>query len=414
MTDTSKKTPLNLWHKDAGANMADFGGFDMPLWYPSGVKNEHMAVLQSAGIFDTSHMDCIKVQGPEAMALLDFCFTRDISELIPGRCSYGAFLNSAGHCIDDAIVYKFSDQRFMVCVNAGMGAAIAGHLDTHGDGKKVTIKDLSDSLAKVDIQGKNALRILSTLIKDPDTVFNKMPYFSFKGDVDPDASEKVPLIDGTPVIVSRTGYTGEFGFEIFISPEKVVQLWCDLLGAGKPFDLIPCGLGARDSLRAGACLPLSHQDIGPFVFMHHPWMFALPYDPDTKMFTKPFIGSASLAKAEKTAFTYAYAGENLRKVGSGENSRVITEDGEDIGRVLTCATDMAISWQGDRIISINTPDLSSDSVIKGLSCGFVMVNQPLAMGTKLVLTEGKRRIKVKTLSDIRPDRTARLALNNFK
>lgn len=414
MTNNLKKTPLNAWHRNTGANMADFGGFDMPLWYDTGVKNEHIAVLASAGIFDTSHMDCIRVQGEEAPALLDFCFTRQIRDLSLGRCVYGAFLDIKGHCIDDAIVYKFCDDNFMVCVNAGMGASITNHLVSHSDGKSVEIKDLSDQLAKVDVQGKNALKIVSGLIKDNETVFNKMPYFSFKGNLDPDAADGVALVDGTPVIVSRTGYTGEFGFEIFIAPDKVEKLWTNLLDAGSPYGLIPCGLGARDSLRAGACLPLSHQDIGHFPFINHPWEFALPFKAGTRQFTKTFLGDKSLMNLEQPSFTYAFAGDSLRKVGAGEAGRVLTEQGQDIGRVLTCATDMGIFWHGDKIVSINTPNLPPDVKIKGLACGFVMVNQPLDMGTRLTLVEGKRKIGVQLVSDVRPDRTARLAIKNFR
>ena len=414
MTDNLKKTPLNAWHKNAGANMADFGGFDMPLWYDTGVKNEHLAVLASAGMFDTSHMDCIRVQGKDAPALLDFCFTRQICDLSMGRCVYGAFLDIQGHCIDDAIIYKFSDISFMVCVNAGMGGTIAGHLVSHGDGKSLEIKDLSDQLAKVDVQGKNALKIVSGLITDKETVFDKMPYFSFKGNLDPDASDGVTLVDGTPVIVSRTGYTGEFGFEIFIAPDKVEKLWSNLLDAGSPYGLIACGLGARDSLRAGACLPLSHQDIGHFPFINHPWEFALPFKAGTRQFTKTFLGDTSLMNLDQPSFTYAFVGDSLRKVSSGGVARVLTEQGEDIGMVLTCATDMGIFWHEGQIVSINTPNLAPDVKIKGLACGFVMVSQPLDMDTRLSLVEGKRKIGVRLVSDIRPNRTARLAIKHFK
>ncbi|MGD9825074.1 aminomethyltransferase family protein [Desulfobacter sp.] len=414
MTDNLKKTPLNEWHRNAGANMADFGGFDMPLWYDSGVKNEHIAVLKSAGMFDTSHMDCIRVQGKDAPALLDFCFTRQTRDLLSGRCVYGAFLDDQGYCIDDAIVYKFSELRFMVCVNAGMGAMVTRHLTLHSGGKSIEIINLSEQLAKLDVQGKNALKIVSGLIRDKEDIFGKMPYFSFKGDLDPDAPNGVKLMDGTPVIVSRSGYTGEFGFEIFISPDKVEKLWCDLLDAGAPYGLMPCGLGARDSLRAGACLPLSHQDIGNFPFINHPWEFALPFKAGTRQFTKTFLGAESLINLEQPSFTYAFAGDSLRKVGPGHASRVLTAQGQDIGRVLTCATDMGIFWHEDRIVSINTPNLPPDVKIKGLACGFVMVNQPLDMGTRLTLAEGKRKIGVRLVADIRPDRTARLAIKNFQ
>jgi len=413
MNDSLKTTPLNEWHRNAGANMADFGGFDMPLWYDTGVKNEHLAVLRSAGIFDTSHMACISVQGADSLELINYCFTRDISGLAAGRCVYGAFLDTKGHCIDDAIVYRFSEHRFMICVNAGMGGAIATHLEDNLDGRDAALKDMSGLLAKVDVQGKNAARILAGLLKDPDTVFDRVPYFSFKGDIDPDQGDPIFLADGTPILLSRSGYTGEFGFEIFISPDAVVKLWNDLLEVGKPFDLTPCGLGARDSLRAGSCLPLSHQDIGQFPFVNHPWDFALPYTEDKSGFTKDFLGASALVSAEDAAYTYAFAGDSLRKVNAGDDTQVLDESGNPIGKVLTCATDMGISWVDDNIVSINTPDLPCDLKIKGIACGFVMVSKALTPGTRLTLKEGKRSIGVRLVTDIRPNRTARLALKNF-
>ncbi len=413
MNDSLKKTPLNEWHRNAGANMADFGGFDMPLWYDTGVKNEHLGVLNSAGIFDTSHMACITVQGKDAFDLINFCFTRNIDSLVKGRCVYGAFLDNKGHCIDDAIVYKFSDDRFMICVNAGMGAAIAAHLADNKADKDAKITDLSGKLAKVDIQGKNAARILSGLLKDPDATFAPMPYFSFKGDVDPNQDNQTFLASGTPILLSRSGYTGEFGFEIFIAPDAVVSLWTDLLEAGKSSGITACGLGSRDSLRAGSRLPLSHQDIGHFPFINHPWDFALPYTEDKKGFTKDFLGADALTAAVDAEYTYAFVGDSLRKVNAGENTEVLDESGTVIGKVVTCATDMGICWHEDKIVSINTPGIPDDLKIKGLGCGFVMVKTPLANGTRLKLKEGKRAIPVRTIEDIRPDRTARLAVKNF-
>jgi len=415
MNTSLKTTSLHQWHKDAGANMADFGGFDMPLWYETGVKNEHLAVLKSAGIFDTSHMACINVSGKDSFALLNYCFTRDIISLGTGRCVYGAFLDEQGHCIDDAIVYKFGDSRFMICVNAGMGGVVAEHLESKKDKMDVLLEDLSGKVAKMDIQGKNAARILSKLIKNPEIVFNKMPYFSFKGHfknqvADPD---QVTLLDGTPILLSRSGYTGEFGFEIFLDLSAIETLWKDILLAGDEYGIAACGLGARDSLRAGACLPLSHQDIGHWKFTNHPWDFALPYTGDKKTFTKDFFGAKGLAPAGDDKFVYPFVGDTLRKVNPGEATQVLDQTHENIGRVLTCATDMGISWLENKIISINTPDLPCDLKIKGISCGFVMVSKPLEPGVKLSLKEGKRSIEVTIVTDIRPDRTARMKLDNF-
>lgn len=415
MSTSLKTTPLNDWHKSQGANMADFGGFDMPLWYDTGVKNEHLGVLKSAGIFDTSHMACIYVNGIDAFNLINYCFTRDITNLIQGRCVYGAFLDTKGHCIDDAIVYKFTDTFFMICVNAGMGSSIAQHLDANKAGLDVNIEDLSEKIAKMDIQGKNAARILSKLIQRPEIVFEKMPYFSFKGNFNESihGESDVKLLNDTPILLSRSGYTGEFGFEIFLSPDAIVSLWTDLLSAGEEFGITACGLGSRDSLRAGACLPLSHQDIGHWLFINHPWDFALPYNKDKSSFTKEFIGADALLSSKDDSFIYPFVGDSLRKVSAGENTQVLDESGEVIGHVLTCATDMGITWQDGKIVSISSESLLPDTKVKGISCGFVMVSKKLEPGASLTLKEGKRKIKTTVVSDIRPDRTARKKIDNF-
>lgn len=410
-----KTTPLHPWHLDAGANMADFGGYDMPLWYDTGVKNEHLGVLTSAGIFDTSHMACVSVQGPDAFALLNYCFTRDLSSLTVGRCVYGAFLDEKGHCLDDAIVYKFSDTDFMVCINAGMGGTIARHLSEWKKDREVMVADLTDKVAKMDIQGVNAARILAQLIESPDQVFEKMPYFSFKGHFDPNHPDagNVKLKNGSPLLLSRSGYTGEFGFEIFIVPDAIVDLWKEILAAGASFGITACGLGARDSLRAGACLPLSHQDIGHFKFMNHPWDFALPYNADKSGFTKEFLGAGALVPEKDDVYVFPFVGDSLRKVAAGEETGVLDDTGAQIGHVLTCATDMGITWHEGNIVSVNTPDLPDTIKIKGIACGFVMVSKQLAPGTKLTLKEGKRTIDVTIVTDIRPDRTARKKISHF-
>jgi len=415
MNTSLKTTPLYKWHNHAGANMADFGGYEMPLWYNAGVKNEHLGVLKSAGIFDTSHMACLTVEGDDAFALLNFCFTRDITSLNIGRCVYGAFLNSDGHCIDDAIVYKFLDTRFMVCVNAGMGTAICTHLEKHKGNYKVSIEDLSDKLAKMDIQGINSAKILSTLIQNPKAVFQKLPYFSFKGNFDESlpGDSTVKLLDGTPILLSRSGYTGEFGFEIFLKPDAIVKLWTDILDAGQKLGITACGLGSRDSLRTGACLPLSHQDIGSWKFINHPWDFALPYTDDKKAFSKKFLGCDALSDNENNSFIYPFVGDSLRKVSASDQTQVLDESKNNIGRVLTCATDMGITWYEGEIVSICSKTLPSDLKIKGISCGFVMVSQRLEPGTPLTLKEGKRAIKATIVTDIRPDRTARKKIDNF-
>ncbi|MBT6339073.1 MAG: aminomethyl transferase family protein [Desulfobacula sp.] len=415
MSTRLKTTPLYDWHKAAGANLADFGGFDMPLWYETGVKNEHLAVLKSAGIFDTSHMACINVNGKDSFDLINYCFTRNIDTLKKGHCVYGAFLNTKGHCIDDAIVYKFSDYFFMICVNAGMGAAITRHLEINKANLDVSIEDLSEKTGKMDIQGKNSARILFSILQNPEAIFNQMPYFSFKGNFNESilGESEAKLMDGTPVLLSRSGYTGEFGFEIFLNPKYIAKLWKDILSAGKDYGISACGLGARDSLRVGACLPLSHQDIGSWKFLNHPWEFALPFTDDKASFTKDFLGAESLLSSKDDPFIYPFVGDSLRKVSAGENTHVIDETNNVIGKVLTCATDMGITrYKGD-IVSINSKNLPQDLKIKGISCGFVMVTKKLEPARILTLKGQKRKITATIVADIRPDRTARKKINNF-
>jgi aminomethyltransferase len=416
MTSNVKTTPLNNWHRSQGANMANFGGYDMPLWYSS-VKDEHLAVLNSAGIFDTSHMAAVTVAGSDAATLLQKCFTNNLDAcmgpsrkpLSPGRCVYGAFLDEKGHTIDDAIVFFVEANSYMVVVNAGMGGIIAGHLQHNLGGLDATITDFSDRLGKMDIQGPAAAKILSQVLADPQAVFAGMPYFSFKGHFDPAShlADAARLDDGTPILLSRTGYTGEFGFEIFLAPDKIQRLWERLLEAGQSNDVKPCGLAARDSLRAGAVLPLSHQDIGHWPFINHPWLFALPFTADQTGFTKDFIGREALENPTDIAFTLAFAGKDLRKISAGDGSRVIDSDGRNIGTVLTCATDMGIGRQNGEIFSVASPDKPEDFKARGLCCGFVKVNRKLSVGQHVDIADGRRTITVTIVDDVRPHRTAR-------
>jgi aminomethyltransferase len=213
-------------------------------------------------------------------------------------------------------------------------------------------------------------------------------------------------------LLSRSGYTGEVGFELFVEREHNVEVWETLMAAGKELGLMACGLAARDSLRTGAVLPLSHQDIGPWTYAHHPWPFALPFDQAAGGFTKKFLGSDVLEKATEAPYTLTFVGNDLRKVDAHE-AAVFDVNGDEIGKVLTCATDMAIGRHGGKIYSIATPDKPEDLKIKGLSCGFIKVTSNLQPGTVVDLKDRKRTIQVVIETDVRPDRTARKPLKNF-
>lgn len=416
MTETNKHTPLHSWHAEQGANMAPFGGYSMPLWYTS-AKDEHLAVLTRAGLFDTSHMAAVLVRGPGAMDLLQLTFSRDLkaclgrtqAPLHPGRMVYGVFLTSQGHVMDDAIITQVEDEIYMVVVNAGMGPIIASHLETHSPAQDIQVTDMTDHFGKIDLQGPQAGLILSAVLQDPDNVFSHLPYFSCQGHIELNKSS-VHLHDTTPLFLSRSGYTGEFGFEIFVRPQDLVKTWQTILEAGKEYGLIPCGLAARDSLRAGAVLPLSHQDIGDWPFINTPWDFALPWTADQQGFSKDFIGAQALLEMKNPPQTAAFVGRDLRKVSAGPESRVLGSGDEPFGHVLTCVTDVGIGWHQERIYSVASPEAPADFKPRGLCCGFVRVRTPVQPGDTISLQDKRRTLEVSIVRDIRPDRTARKPL----
>jgi len=411
-----KKTPLHSWHVSNGANMANFGGYEMPLWY-STARKEHLSVLTNAGIFDTSHMALLLVKGTDAYELLQLCFTNNMDACIgkrkkpisPGRCVYGTYLNEEGEVIDDTIIYMLEENSYMAVVNAGMGGVVAEHFSANKGDRNVEITDLTHSVGKIDIQGPMAAKILGKALADPEAVFEKMPYFSFKGHFDAASplADAVHLTDGTPVLFSRTGYTGEFGFEIFIEAKYTIKIWEKISDIGKEFGLVPCGLAARDSLRGGAVLPLSHQDIGHWPFIHHPWPFALPFNDDQTRFTKAFIGDKALLRVEKPEFTYPFVGKDLRKVSTEEQAKVLDSQDNEIGHVLTCVSDMGIGLYNGRIFSVASPDKPQEFKSRGLCCGFIKVKFRLKPNEVVLIMDKRRKIEVKVVEDIRPDRTAR-------
>lgn len=400
-----KKTNLADKHLALGGNMVDFGGWLMPLWYKTGAVKEHMAVVSSAGLFDTSHMTVVMAAGPNVKEFLNFAVTRDIGDLAPGRAAYGIMLNEKGHAIDDVLVYPLSETCYGLVHNAGMGDVVIKHLRTLPGAEQIAFKNCMGEMGKLDIQGLSALEILRPLVEDADQVFEKMPYFSFKGDFDFTRS-RTRLKGGCPILLSRTGYTGELGFEIFMPTMELVAIWDMLLEAGGD-RLLPCGLAARDSLRTGAVLPLSHQDIGPWPFINTPWNMTLPLD-EAGSFTKNFNGRQALDP--KTAgHTLPFVGFDPRKVET-ENARVYFE-GEEIGRVLTAVADMAIGRVDGKVVGLASPDRPADWNPKGLVCGFVKVKKHLPAGSIITLKDSRRELKAEICVDIRPNRSARKKLN---
>jgi aminomethyltransferase len=422
MTKVSKQTPLYGRHSRLGAVLTDFHGWSMPLWYPSGAVAEHRRVITHAGLFDTSHMAVVLVEGAGAFELLQLCATRDLAACVGGErrpmrvgdCVLAAYLNPTGGCIDDTIIYMTATDRFISIVNAGMGGAITDHLRNHGDGLDVVIKDMTGLVGKMDLQGPASARIIRKTLKDPDRVLADMDYFTFRGHWDESMPGKpVLLVDGTPVLLSRTGYSGEFGFEILVEPESLPSAWDLVLSAGEEWGLIPCGLAARDSLRAGAVLPLSGQDIGPWPFINHPWEFALPWDKDKSGFTKRFVGDSVLSMRGEALHTRPFVGFDPRKVSPDAAAVVLDSEGSEIGTVTTCVADMALGRSDGRVLHMLDPNRPGGFKPRGLVCGFVRVEKPLAAGEIAELKDDRRRVKVEIANDVRPGRTARRPMDEM-
>lgn len=255
------------------------------------------------------------------------------------------------------------------------------------------------------------------LLNDPDAVFDGLPYFSFKGDIELDRSD-VRLADGTPIFLSRTGYTGEQGFEIFVPYDRAVSVWNAILEAGKEEGVIPCGLAARDSIRAGAMLPLSQQDIGPWPFVNNPWPFTLPRNEQGE-WTKDFLGRTALEAvlaSGKARYTYAYCGFDPRKVTSADHHG--PPAGSAGGRGHRRCADLRrgrFHRSGGMGVSSASParDKPENFASQGVVCGFVRVDRELTPGTRLVLADQRRKLNVEVVTDIRPARTARRKLGSL-
>jgi aminomethyltransferase len=309
--------------------------------------------------------------------------------------------------IDDSVLFQSTLESYIAVVNAGKGEEVARHLTAHASAVELRVTDLSGRVGKIDLQGPDSARILFEALDAPERALRDMTYFSFTGHFDGASSTADTFFKGAiPVMVSRTGFTGELGFEIFVKPEKMVETWELILTAGEEYGLLPCGLAARDSLRAGAVLPLSGQDIGPWPFINHPWHHALPFDKEERGFTKRFVGDVVLEMREEAECTQPFAGYDPRKVSIHDPAVVLGPTGDRVGVVLTCVADMAIGRAGDRIYSIVSPDKPAGFKAKGLSCGLVRVKRRLTPGQVVELKDNRRKIQVEIVEDVRPDRTA--------
>ena len=240
-------TPLRERHEALGASFTDFGGWQMPVRYTSDLA-EHHAVRQSAGIFDISHMAEFTVRGRGAGDFLDNALAGRLSALAVGKAKYSLLLAESGGIIDDVIVYRLQDDDYLVISNAGNRDAVSAALSARADGFDADVHDVSDDYALIAVQGPNAEAILAATadITEVSIPWAEQKYYAW-------ASANH---GGVPVLLARTGYTGEDGFELLVAADSAGSLWDALLTAGEPHGLVPAGLAARDTLRLEAGMPL--------------------------------------------------------------------------------------------------------------------------------------------------------------
>ena len=362
-SDELLTTPLHETHIEMGAKMVPFAGWDMPVWYSS-VLEEHQAVRQAAGLFDVTHMGVYQTEGPDAGIFLDSVCGNDISGLEIGKSCYTHFLDPDANVIDDLLVYRRGKDKYLVVVNAAnddkdwawLNAVRKGDVLVDKEkpwavafGRNVTLRNLrdpqagEDMLVDVAIQGPNSRDILLSL---PCSLVDREAIMGLGW-----AQLCEATLDGIPMVISRTGYTGErMGFELFVHPDHTVDLWKKLLQSGEGFGLKPCGLGARDSLRTEAGLPLyghemggelnlgvSEAGFGAFIKHYKPW----------------FIGRQAylekLAKNEGSVVRFSFEEKRTRMAHLGDP--IVDERGKVIGVVTSCAINSEGTLVGQAYLS---------------------------------------------------------------
>ena len=256
MTNTQaqpKHTALHAEHAKLGASFTDFGGWDMPLKYGSELQ-EHRAVREAAGLFDLSHMGEVWVSGKDAATFLNSALVGNLAVMQVGKAKYSLICNDAGGIIDDLIVYRIAETRFLVVPNAGNAAVVAEELTERAARFEVDVVDASAETSLIAVQGPASESIVRAVVSDDAQreAVRELAYYAW-------IAVRVGSVD---VILARTGYTGEDGFELYMPNENAAEIWNALLTAGKQFDLVPCGLAARDSLRLEAGMPLYGNELG--------------------------------------------------------------------------------------------------------------------------------------------------------
>jgi glycine cleavage system T protein (aminomethyltransferase) len=315
-----RRTPLNSVHRQMGGRMVDFGGWDMPVQYPAGTVEEHIRTRTQAGLFDVSHMGEIDVQGPEAIVFINSITSNDASQLKDGQAQYSALTTPEGTVIDDLLVYRLAQDHLLLVVNASTTDKDWEWIKSHHRGENAQLKNVSSDYCQLALQGPKAQNILQPLT---DLSLSEINYYHFaKG-----------TVDGVPAIVSRTGYTGEDGFEVYAAPDKAEQLWNKLLDAGKfgsPEGVLPCGLAARNTLRLEAAMALYGNDIDETTTLLEAnlgWI--------CKLNKGDFIGRDRLARQKEEGVSRKLIGFEMTDRGIARDGQDVVIGGNKVGKVTS-------------------------------------------------------------------------------
>ncbi|MGJ0385859.1 glycine cleavage system aminomethyltransferase GcvT [Paenarthrobacter nicotinovorans] len=326
---TENYTALYEQHKKAGASFTDFGGWQMPLKYESELA-EHHAVRNAAGLFDLSHMGEVWVTGPDAAAFLDYALAGKLSAIAVGKAKYSLICNADGGIIDDLITYRRADDNFLVVPNAGNAKVVAAALKERAAGFDVLVDDASAETSLIAVQGPNAEAILLKLVPaEQRSLVTELKYYA--------AVEVSITFDGgtQDLLLARTGYTGEDGFEIYIPNVDAPGLWEALLEAGEGHGLIPAGLAARDSLRLEAGMPLYGNELS-----RHVNAYAAGLGPVVSLAKESdFVGKEALAAIKAAGVGSAIGQKLVGLKGTGRRAArahySVLKDGSLIGEVTS-------------------------------------------------------------------------------
>ena len=311
-----KKTALNSIHKELGAKMVEFAGWEMPVQY-EGVRQEHLAVRSSCGLFDVSHMGELEVRGRDAIEYCQWVTTNNVKKVQDNQAQYTLLCNKEGGVVDDVIIYKFSDEYFLFCVNASNSDKDFAWIKKEESKFDVEVTDVSAEYSQIAVQGPDSITILGRAIEADLNVIKKFRF-------------EVINWNGLDIIVARTGYTGEEGFEVFLPWDGAPLLWTKLMEAGADLGVKPCGLGARDTLRI---------EMGYSLYGHEIDEHINPLEAGLSRYIKldvdDFIGKDSLAKSIDKGLSNTLAGFELLDRGIPRQGYGIFKKGTFLGNVTS-------------------------------------------------------------------------------